>query len=206
VPALARKDRLCVLHSKSVTEVQERLLRGLRDDEPMIGGRPPFGHASCPVCRVESAQSTDAVLSKLTAGTRTVSHTVTADDPDANYQAQSERVAARLAARRAAEKEEARRIEPALAKMDKERPTMIELDHSRPGPERQRAYDRHMKAINGGRRSWRGSDVTVLVPEDGMDFDSAMNSARAAKNAVLATASESARRNPTSTEAVHNDV
>jgi hypothetical protein len=172
VPAL-RRPTLCPKHARGERE----------DDRPRIAVRPPEGSSACSLCRQE-AEAKDA-LTKLTSGTRTVEHHVQADDPDEDYPVASPRVRARLDALRRHEEEEARRIGPAVAKMDNERPTLIELDYAKLGRERQRAYDRHMRTLNGGRRLRGSSDVTVIVDGDGNDFETAMASARATRDAIL---------------------
>jgi hypothetical protein len=181
MPALPRPP-LCPRHARGHRE----------DDTQGIAVRPPTGSSACSMCRQEAAQAQDA-LAKSVAGTRNVEHQVSADFPDEDYPVTSPRVAARLDALRKHEKQEARRVEPAIAKMDNERPTTVELERSKPGPERQRAYERHMRVLNGGGRR-RGSDVMVLMNEGGMDFDAAMASARAAIDAVLANAAQAGNK------------
>jgi hypothetical protein len=172
MPRLA--PRLCARHA-----------RGEREDAiPGIAVRPPEGSASCSLCRQEAAEARDT-LTRMTSGTQTVEHTVSTDEPDDTYKPKSARVAAILTARERFEKEEAKRVAPAVAKMDAERPSLIELDHSKPGPERQRAYDRYVRVVTGSRRS-RGSDVRIVVEDNGSDFDEAMASAQTTREAILA--------------------
>jgi hypothetical protein len=108
----------------------------------------------------------------MTAGTRNRMQYVTADEPDTDYRPQSKRVVALLNARARRQKEEAKRVEAAVAKLDNERPSLIELDHAKPGPERQRAYDRHYKVVTGSRP--RRGDVQVIFDEDDVDFHESM--------------------------------
>jgi hypothetical protein len=136
------------------------------------------------MCRRESAEAEQVALMRMTAGTRTVHHHVSADEPDEDYPVKSPRVAAYLEARRTFEQEEARRVDPAVAKLDTERPTLIELDHSKPGPERRRAYDRHMRVLHGGSRRRGSDDVILNMP--GSDFDAAMQAGQELRDRILA--------------------
>jgi hypothetical protein len=101
----------------------------------------------------------------------------------------SARVRSHLAARRKFEEEEARRVEPAIAKMDADRDFIEDIERSRPGPERQQAVDRYNRHRHGGRRlKPKDSDVRVIVSDDSSSFEEAMESARDARDAVLAGA------------------
>jgi hypothetical protein len=167
--------RLCPKHA-----------RGEREDDPGgIGMRPPTGSSACSMCRREAAEAQQAPLARMTAGTRTFEHRVSADEPDDDYPVQSERVREYLSSRREFEREESDRVAPAVAKLDNERPTLMELDHARPGRERQRAYDRHMRVLHGGSRR-RASDEVIVDVHDGSDFDAAMKAGQEARERIIA--------------------
>jgi hypothetical protein len=122
--------------------------------------RPPHGASTCPLCRAEALDH----VSERDNGTSTEFREVDAEHPD-EFPVKSPRARAILE-RRDADAAQRRRDETQMVEvLDSQRPTLIELDHARPGPERRLAYDRHMKAL-GVRRGRRraGGDVTIEVP------------------------------------------
>ena len=171
--------RLCPKHARGERE----------DDIDGIEVRPPSGNSACPLCKKEAAETEQVALARMTAGTRTFEHNVSVEEPDSTYVPKTERAQWELDRLRDAAKEEAKRVAPAVAKLDAERATLIELDQSKPGPERQRAFDRHMRVLGGGGRRRRERDISFDFSNG--DFDAAMESAQALRERIRADLLES---------------
>jgi len=85
------------------------------------------------MCRQEAAQAPGPLVRSVLRHTH-CERDISADLPDEDYPVTSPRVARSSMLVTSSRNREARRVEPAVAKLDAERPTLAELERSRPGP------------------------------------------------------------------------